>query len=58
MSNKPETAMQFDNLEKIAAKLIQNASNLLASLERHNIVAEIEKFRLRIAALKAKGTKV
>jgi hypothetical protein len=52
--NEPmPTEMQA--LEEIAAKLLKTARKLPPGTERHGILKEIGKFRVRITALKAKG---
>jgi hypothetical protein len=47
-----ETEMQ-DDLEEIAAKLLQAARKLPPGSERHGILKEIGKFRVRINRLRA-----
>ena len=42
-------------LEEFAAKLLKTARKLPPGSERHGILKEIAKFRVRITALKAKG---
>jgi hypothetical protein len=48
---KPEVP---EDLEEIAAKLLQSARKLSHGPERQKILEEISSFRVRIAALKAK----
>lgn len=48
---KPEAA---EDLEEIAAKLLQSARKLPHGRERQKILKEISSFRVRIAALKGK----
>ena len=43
-----------EDLEEIAAKLLQSARGLPHGPERQKILKQISSFRLRIAALKAK----
>jgi hypothetical protein len=47
---KPEVP---EDLEEIAAKLLQSARKLPHGSERQKILKEISSFRVRIAALKA-----
>jgi hypothetical protein len=46
---------EMQALEEIAAKLLKTARKLPPGTERHGILKEIGKFRVRITALKAKG---
>ena len=46
---------EMQELEEIAAKLLKTARKLPPGSERHGILKEIGKFRVRITALKAKG---
>jgi hypothetical protein len=48
---------QLQALEEIAAKLLKTVRNLPPGSERYGILKEIGKFRVRIAALKAKKAK-
>ena len=50
-----ELKTEMQDLEEMAAKLLKTARNLPAWQVRHDILKEIGKFRVRIAALKAKG---
>ena len=45
----------MQDLETMAAKLLEIARKLPQGSERHSILKEIGKFRVRITALKAKG---
>jgi hypothetical protein len=49
------TITEMQDLEAMAAKLLETARKLPAGPIRHNILKEIGKFRARINALKAKG---
>jgi hypothetical protein len=49
------TVTEMQDLETMAAKLLEIARNLPPGSERHSILKEIGKFRVRITALKAKG---
>jgi hypothetical protein len=53
MSDNAET--QHDELGRIAAKLLQTASELPPGSERDSFLNEIGQIRLRLSALKAKG---
>jgi hypothetical protein len=53
MSDKAET--QGDQLDKIAAKLLETASKLPPGAERHDFLKEIGKIRSQLFELKAKG---
>jgi hypothetical protein len=53
MSDNAET--QHDELDRIAAKLLQTASELPPGSERDSFLNEIGQIRLRLSALKAKG---
>jgi hypothetical protein len=53
-SNEPMLKVMHD-LEEMAAKLLATARELPLGSERHGILKEIGKFRVRITALKAKG---
>ena len=46
---------EMQDLEELAAKLLKIARKLPPGSERHGILKEIGKFRVRITALKAKG---
>jgi hypothetical protein len=46
---------EMQDLETIAAKLLEIARNLPPGPERHSILKEIGKFRVQITALKVKG---
>jgi len=46
---------EMQALEEIAAKLLKTARKLPPGSERHGILKETGKFRVRITALKAKG---
>jgi hypothetical protein len=50
-----ELKTEMQGLEEMAAKLLKTARNLPPWSVRHDILKEIDKFRVRIAALKAKG---
>jgi hypothetical protein len=45
----------MQDLETMAAKLLEIARNLPRGSVRHSILKEIGKFRVRITALEAKG---
>jgi hypothetical protein len=45
----------MQNLEKMAAKLLNTVRKLPPGSERHELLKEIGKIRARIAKLKAKG---
>jgi hypothetical protein len=49
------TLTEMQQLEAMAVKLLETARKLPARPVRHDILKEIRKFRVRIAALKAKG---
>ena len=49
------TITEMQDLEAMAAKLLETARKLPAEPIRRNILKEIGKFRARINALKAKG---
>jgi hypothetical protein len=49
------TPTEMQDLEEMAAKPLKTARNLPPGPVRHDILKEIGKFRVRIAALKAKG---
>lgn len=49
------TLTEMQQLEAMAAKLLETARKLPAAPVRRDILKEIGKFRVRIAALKAKG---
>jgi hypothetical protein len=49
------TLTEMQELEAMAAKLLETARKLPPGPVRHDILKEIGKFRARIAALKAKG---
>ena len=49
------TITEMQDLEAMAAKLLENARKLPAGPIRRDILKEIGKFRARINALKAKG---
>jgi hypothetical protein len=51
----PPKATEMQDLETMAAKLLEIARNLPPGSERHSILKEIGKFRVQITALKAKG---
>lgn len=51
---KPEAPEAPEDLEEIAAKLLQSARRLPHGPERQKILKQISSFRVRIAALKAK----
>jgi hypothetical protein len=44
-----------DDLERMADKLLHSARQLPPGPDRHDILKELDKFRARIAAFKAKG---
>jgi hypothetical protein len=46
---------EMQDLETMAAKLLDIARKLPPGSDRHSILKEIGKFRVRITALKAKG---
>ena len=46
---------EMQDLETMAAKLLEIARNLPRGSERHSILKEIGKFSVQITALKAKG---
>jgi hypothetical protein len=46
---------EMQDLETMAAKLLEIARNLPPGSERHSAPKEIGKFRVEITALKAKG---
>ena len=46
---------EIQELEEIAAQLLKTARKLPPGSERHGILKEIWRFRVRITALKAKG---
>jgi hypothetical protein len=48
-------ATEMRDLETMSAKLLEIARNLPPGSERHSALKEIGKFRVQIAALKAKG---
>jgi hypothetical protein len=48
------TVTEMQDLETMAAKLLEIARNLPPGSERHSILKEIGKFRVQITALKAK----
>ena len=50
-----ELKTDMQDLEEMAAKLLKTARNLPPWPVRHDVLKEIRKFRVRIAALKAKG---
>ena len=43
------------NLEKLATELLETARQLPPSTKRHDILKEIGRFRVRIAALRKSG---
>jgi hypothetical protein len=45
----------MQDLEAMAAKLLETARKLPAGPVRHDILKQVGKFRARITALKAKG---
>ncbi len=49
------TITEIQDLEAMAAKLLKTARKIPAGPVRNDILKEIGKFRVRIAALKAKG---
>ena len=49
------TLREMQQLETMAAKLLETARKLPAGPVRNDLLKEIGKFRVRIAALKAKG---
>ena len=49
------TITEIQDLKAMAAKLLETARKLPAGPVRNDILKEIGKFRVRIAALKAKG---
>ena len=49
------TITEMQNLEAMAAKLLETARKLPAGPIRRDLLKEIGKFRARINALKAKG---
>jgi hypothetical protein len=49
------TRKEMQDLEAMAAKLLETARKLPAGPVRHDILKQIGKFRARITALKAKG---
>jgi hypothetical protein len=51
----PPKATETQDLETMAAKLLEIARNLPPGSERHSILKEIGKFRMQITTLKAKG---
>jgi hypothetical protein len=51
---RPKVA-EMQDLDTIAAKLLEIARNLPPGSERHSILKEIGKFRVLITAIKAKG---
>jgi hypothetical protein len=50
-----QTRKEMQDLEAMAAKLLETARKLPAGPVRHDILKQIGKFRARITALKAKG---
>jgi hypothetical protein len=46
---------RMQDLEAMAAKLLETTRKVPPGPERHDILKEIRKFRARIIALKAKG---
>jgi hypothetical protein len=50
-----QTRKEMQDLEAMAAKLLETARKLPAGPVRHDILKQIWKFRARITALKAKG---
>jgi hypothetical protein len=46
---------EMQDLETMAAKLLEIAGNLPPGSERHSALKEIGKFRVQIIALKVKG---
>ena len=49
------TRKEMQDLEAMAAKLLETARKLPAGPVRHDILKQIGKFRARITALKAKA---
>ena len=50
-----QTRKEMQDLEAMAAKLLETARKIPAGPVRHDILKQIGKFRARITALKAKG---
>jgi hypothetical protein len=50
-----QTRKEMQDLEAMAAKLLETARKLPAGPVRHDILKQVGKFRARITALKAKG---
>jgi hypothetical protein len=50
-----QTRKEMQDLEALAAKLLETARKIPAGPVRHDILKQIGKFRARITALKAKG---
>ena len=50
-----QTRKELQDLEAMAAKLLETARKLPAGPVRHDILKQVGKFRARITALKAKG---
>jgi hypothetical protein len=55
IKSSEESLTELQDLEAMAAKLLETARNLPPGPVRHDIFKEIGKFRERIRGLKAKG---
>jgi hypothetical protein len=59
MATKPiphdRALTEMQDLEEMATQLLESARELPPGSDRHEVLKEIGTFRVRIAALKAKG---